>query len=200
MVRPQKYHTAAEKASADRLKSKNYYQRNKSAIAARRRTKYLPSSPPGIPGGEQDLVTIPSKPAPVCPPATAPHNLSYWQNRAVSIIKQFELDTQPTPQSFCNKIYKLYNFKRDKTIIDDAIISTSQHQKSIRLCHAEILQLDGAGKLTEEVLKSAKTVDILIHWLEEMSCYAAADPDELLILYTKHELAYQCTYGSPSKK
>ncbi|KAF8868782.1 hypothetical protein BD779DRAFT_1480811 [Infundibulicybe gibba] len=193
MVRPRKYHTAADAALANQLKSKKYYQKNQSAITAQRRTKYRMSK--DLPAKTQ--VDSQRSPAvvqmePACKPSSqTPHNPDYWRNHIHSIFEQFKLEARPNPRSFCDKIYRIYNFKRDEATIDDAITSISRHQNAIRRCHAKILQLDGPGELAQQALEVGKSIDRLMHWLEEILCYAMGDRDGLFYLYTNRKLAYQ---------
>ncbi|KAF8885820.1 hypothetical protein BD779DRAFT_1471475 [Infundibulicybe gibba] len=194
MARPRKYRTPEECKAANRAKNKRHYQKNKSEISAQRRniyqTRRLKSNTGTSEKSPPQDSTSPTHPHLEVNNRT-PEGLGYWCCRTKTVYARFKRLVHEDTRQYCNQIYDLYKIKHNKDIINDAIICISWFQTSMRRYHAEVLQLAGVGEESLRVSECAKSIDDLVHWLEEILCAAMVNGDELYRLHAQRQLAYQ---------
>lgn len=96
-----------------------------------------------------------------------------------------------SPFHFVDTLYHRYLINRSNDTYRDAIIATTDLQKSIQQCQDSVLQLSGIGKPWARCEEVSKCVSDVLKALEDVLCYGMAGLDDLVGCHSRRELLYQ---------
>ncbi|KAF8078861.1 hypothetical protein FPV67DRAFT_1663535 [Lyophyllum atratum] len=190
MGRPRLYNTAEEKRLSNNAKTRQSYNKNKSAISTRRSTRYREKVDQLQRVSPTTTNTQTTKEL-MDPSRAKQQHLSYWSERVEHVHRKAAKFVGPGAYEFLEGLYQAYIVKEDDTEICDVITDITKLQTAIRRYQAEILQLGGVGKEWNRSDEVSNLVTGVLKSLEDLLAAMLIDPRGLKDLHSSKQLLYQ---------
>jgi hypothetical protein len=115
---------------------------------------------------------------------------------AARVEKRFNHLIGGNPHKYIHDVYNTYESRvlqgeNNMEILEGPIPALSRFQTVVDQCAADVLQEHGVGREWDEVNDIRKSIHFVIAALEEMTCEALVDPNELLAAYRTCNFSFQ---------
>ncbi|KAF8156251.1 hypothetical protein BJ912DRAFT_937122 [Pholiota molesta] len=185
MGRPRLYHSAEEKAVANRKTSQQHYEKNKRSINKKRRKDYARQCQ-----AERKQEIIPA--VDETQPTTVEINpLATWMEAVERVHRSLNRVIEGAPREYVEQICSAFLEHQDKDRIHTKIVKLSKFQNSIYRYSNEVYALAGVAPEFERASEVSREVNMVLSWAEEILCYAMIGVKEVRDRYVGKEFMYQ---------
>ncbi|KAF9455597.1 hypothetical protein BDZ94DRAFT_1315809 [Collybia nuda] len=167
------YHTPEEKQKANRVKSKQHYDKDKKAICMRRSIRY------------RDEVQKLDR---SFPPSGHP---DYWCERAERVASMFTTLIGESSFHFIDNLYRQYIIDHNNNTFRDASIQVGNLLKQVRRAQEDILQDKGVGKELARCEEISASILNVLNALEDVLCHGMSGFGDVVESHSRRELLYQ---------
>ncbi|KAF9545570.1 hypothetical protein CPC08DRAFT_769838 [Agrocybe pediades] len=187
MGRRRIHKTPEEQATAKRLYSKRYYNKNKETINETRRSDYHRQRERIASSSTIQYNELKQEKS-----MTREQKIEAWMEQGRRVQRRFQKWCNNNPKELLESIYQRC-IKDDvmQMSIEDSLSYIVTLQNSIDRFQDEILNLSGVGAALEELQAIGACITTTRNWVDELFCFTALGHLELKKMYDSCQLGFQ---------